>query len=56
LAVVEILDRWIAPDHRYFKILADDGGTYILRHDPVAWQWALTFYRGASGAAVSEPD
>jgi hypothetical protein len=22
--VVEVLDRWIAPDHRYFKCLASD--------------------------------
>lgn len=24
-AVVEILDRWIAPAHRYFRVQADDG-------------------------------
>ena len=56
LAVVEIMDRWIAPDHRYFKILADDGDIYILRHDPAAWRWELAFYRGASGLATSEPN
>ncbi|OOG25420.1 hypothetical protein B1C78_06650 [Thioalkalivibrio denitrificans] len=31
--VEEILDRWLAPDHRYFKLRCDDGGVYLLRHD-----------------------
>ena len=31
--VLEILDRWLAPDHRYFKVRADDGRVFILRHD-----------------------
>lgn len=46
--VVEVLDRWLAPDHRYFKVQGDDGGTYILRHDVVSDRWELTlFERGA---------
>ncbi len=45
LEVLEILDRWLAPDHRYFKVRADDGGTYILRHDPVSGHWELTFFK-----------
>ncbi len=40
-AVVEILDRWIAPDHRYFKVQADDGRTLILRHDIASDGWEL---------------
>jgi hypothetical protein len=39
--VKEILDRWIAPDHRYFKVQADDGRTLILRHDEAAGDWDL---------------
>ena len=27
-----IVDRWLAPDYRYFKVQGDDGSTYILRH------------------------
>src|SRR3954462_11079813 len=30
--VLEVLDRWYGPDHRYFKVRAPDG-VYILRHD-----------------------
>ncbi len=39
--VVEVLDRWLAPDHRYFKLEGDDGGVYILRHDVAAQRWKL---------------
>ncbi|MCP4337994.1 MAG: hypothetical protein GY799_03720 [Desulfobulbaceae bacterium] len=42
--VVDILDRWLAPDHRYFKVKGDDGATYIIRHDVTADQWELTLY------------
>lgn len=44
VAVEEILDRWLAPDHRYFKLRGDDGGTYILRHDSQRAHWELTLY------------
>jgi hypothetical protein len=51
IEVKEVLDRWLAPDHRYFKVLADDGGTYILRHDTETNRWALTLFdaRGLKG-------
>jgi hypothetical protein len=42
--VSEVLDRWLAPDHRYFKILAEDGDIYILRHDPYGQAWELIFF------------
>lgn len=45
IAVVEVLDRWLAPDHRYFKLRGDDGGLYILRHD-VAGEWELVLFAG----------
>jgi hypothetical protein len=44
VAVVEILDRWFSPAHRYFKIRGDDAGTYILRHDTHADHWELTLF------------
>ncbi len=44
VAVVAVLDRWLAPDHRYFKVRGDDGDTYILRHDPGGDAWELTLY------------
>ena len=46
--VHEILDRWLSPDHRYFKVLGDDGDIYILRHDPHGQAWELTFFNKRS--------
>src|SRR5215475_15205304 len=36
IEIADVLDRWLAPDHRYFKVKDADGDLYILRHD-VAW-------------------
>ena len=45
IVVKKILDRWVGPDYRYFKIMGDDGATYIIRHEEAGWRWELTFYR-----------
>jgi hypothetical protein len=42
--VVEVVDRWLAPDHRYFKVRGDDGSLYILRHDVASQRWELTLF------------
>ncbi len=56
IAVTEILDRWLGPDHRYFKLLGADGATYILRHDVGSHAWSLVFYRrGATGQNAEPP-
>lgn len=48
----QILDQWLAPDHRYFKLQGDDGYVYIVRHDVVTGRWELTLAdRGASPSA-----
>ncbi|HEY6004664.1 MAG TPA: hypothetical protein VIV57_17450, partial [Anaeromyxobacter sp.] len=39
--VVEVIDRWLGPDHRYFKVRGDDGALYLLRHDEPADRWEL---------------
>jgi hypothetical protein len=43
--VVEVVDRWSGPDHRYFKLRGDDGAVYILRHDEPADRWELTVFQ-----------
>ncbi len=43
--VAEVLDRWLSPDHRYFKILSAAGDLYILRHDSREDQWELTLFK-----------
>jgi hypothetical protein len=39
--IMEIVDRWYDPDHNSFKVLADDGKTYLLRHDMNADDWEM---------------
>ena len=53
IEVMEVLDRWLAPDHRYFKILGDDEATYIIRHDGESGLWELVLYRAAG--IISSP-
>lgn len=49
--VDEVLDRWLAPDHRYFKVRTGEG-IYILRNDITSGEWELTmFERGADPQA-----
>jgi hypothetical protein len=46
--VIEVLDRWLSPDHRYFKVKGDDGGLYIIRYDVLSDQWELTTFSAGS--------
>ena len=43
--ITEVVDRWLDPDHRYFKVVGDDGAIYILRHDSGSCTWELAFFR-----------
>jgi len=45
--VAEVLDAWLAPDHRYFKLKGADGCTYLVRHDDRSNVWELTMFRAA---------
>lgn len=47
IEVKKVLDRWLDPEHRYFKLLGDDGAIYIIRHDMNTRAWELTFYHEA---------
>lgn len=42
--IMQIIDRWISPDHRYFKVRAYDGTEYILRHDERSGRWEMTMF------------
>jgi len=48
VTVVDMLDRWLGPDHRYFKFTGDDGDAYIIRHDAGADVWELTMFGARS--------
>ena len=47
LEVLTVLDRWLAPSHRYFKLQTDDGSLWIIRHDTRSDAWELTFFQTA---------
>jgi hypothetical protein len=54
IEVLAVLDRWLDPEHRYFKLRGDDGGLYILRHDAATDAWQMTLYRRGEAAAGGE--
>lgn len=39
--VVAVIDRWMAPDYRYFRVERDDGCAYVLRLHPDTGEWEL---------------
>lgn len=41
--VVEVLDRWLSPDHHDFKVRGKDG-IYILRHALCDGHWELLLF------------
>lgn len=45
IEVADVLDQWLAPTYRYFKLLGKDGHTYLVRHDVVTGAWELTMFR-----------
>lgn len=50
ITVVEVLDAWLAPHYRYFKLKGADGDTYLVRHDEPSNTWELTMFRAEHAA------
>ena len=46
--VEEVLDHWYGPDDVFYKVRANDGNLYILRHHPPADEWRLEAFRRCS--------
>jgi len=44
IGIEAIIDRWLAPEYRYFKVRGDDGAIYIIRYDVVNEIWDLTMF------------
>jgi len=42
--VVEIVDRWVTPEHRYFKVRDKYGVVTLLRHDTVSGRWEMPMF------------
>jgi hypothetical protein len=43
--VDEVLDQWYGPDDNFYKVCADDGNLYILRHRVATDEWILESFR-----------
>lgn len=49
--IEQILDQWYGPDHAWYKVRADDGNVYFLRHrtsEPDG-AWEMVSFRKAAG-------
>ena len=44
IVVTEIIDRWLDPTHRYFKLRGDDDGIYLVRHNSATDHWDMTLF------------
>jgi len=54
--VAQVLDQWYGPDYQCFKVRADDGNLYVLRHNPVEGEWTLDSFRKESEANSQESE
>jgi len=43
--VERVDDKWYSPDAVYFRVLADDGNVYVLKHDESADTWSIDGFR-----------
>jgi hypothetical protein len=45
IEIEEVIDRWLAPEYRYFKVRVSGNDIYILGHDELAHRWELTLFQ-----------
>lgn len=45
--VDQVEDRWYSPAAIYFRVRADDGNFYVLKHDEQQDVWSLESFRAA---------
>ena len=53
--VAQVDDQWYSPEATYFRVLADDGNFYVLRHDEVLDAWTLDAFRAAHSPGTEAP-
>jgi len=44
IEVLEVVDRWLDPEYRYFKLRGDDKGIYILRYSASEDSWEMILF------------
>jgi hypothetical protein len=47
-------DKWYSPDATYFRVTANDGNVYVLRHDETKDEWTMEAFRARDGSAIRE--
>jgi hypothetical protein len=45
--IIEVEDQWYSPGAVYFRVRAQDGDHFVLRHDEVQDVWSLDAFRSA---------
>ncbi|HKV48477.1 MAG TPA: hypothetical protein VJN69_10325 [Candidatus Acidoferrales bacterium] len=45
--VERVDDKWYSPGAAYFRVLADDGNLYVLKHDESADTWSIDAFRAS---------
>jgi len=50
--VAEVEDRWYSPGVIYFRVRADDGNFYVLRHEEGIDSWSLDAFRSSDSKGV----
>jgi len=56
LQVKEIIDQWYGPEYTYFKIMAEDENTYILRFNERDDHWEVVFFEERNYHPVTYPE
>lgn len=45
IEVIQVIDRWLAADHCYFKLTGSDQATYILQYLRATREWDMTLFQ-----------
>jgi len=53
--VQELDGQWYSPENTYFRVRADDGNFYVLRHHEIQDIWTLDGFRAARSAEQPLP-
>ena len=48
IEIDEVLDRWLDPYRRYFKVRSSDGAIYIICHDVNSCAWEMTLFNSGT--------
>ena len=55
--IEQVEDQWYGPSAQYFRVKANDGNLYILKHDETGDSWTLEAYRACGPSHFSDgPD